>query len=115
MIGPLEVPRLEDLRDFSIVIEELDEPGVVSIKAWAGDGDTVTLTWDEVACSAHIRWLDGEGERLVLERETASKVSVRDDQGSIQFRVWTRSNGLASELVVHVGARVSVQDAMLRV
>ncbi len=96
------------------MIQPSDEPGVVSLTAWANDGNSVTLTWDEVAGSASIRWLDGDKERLVLEREAASKISVRDADGSVQFCVWSRSEGMVGELVVGVGEQVSVRDALLR-
>lgn len=83
--------------------------------AWAGDGGAVTLTWDEIAGSASVRWVDGSQERLVLERESASKISVRAEGGCVQFRVWSRWQGLGGELVVQVGAGVSVRDSLLRV
>ncbi len=114
MSAQLEVPRLDDLRDLPIEIEPSDQAGVVSLTAWANDGGSVTLTWDEIAGSARIRWIDGDSERLVLERETVSKISVRDVGGSVRFRVWSRSHGLGGELVVDVGERVSVRDALLR-
>ncbi len=112
--APLEAPRPDELLDLGIMIQPSDEPGVVSLTAWANDGNSVTLTWDEVAGSASIRWLDGDKERLVLEREAASKISVRDADGSVQFCVWSRSEGMVGELVVGVGEQVSVRDALLR-
>ncbi|WP_291379381.1 hypothetical protein [Demequina sp.] len=111
----LEVPDLDDLSDLGVAIEPSEQPGVVSLTAWAGDGSSVTLTWDEIAGSASIRWVDGDHERLVLERETASKISVRADGASLQFHVWSRSQGLGGELVVRVGEGVSVRDVLLRV
>lgn len=114
MSAQLEVPRLDDLSDLDVAIELSEEPGVVSLTAWADDGSRVTLTWDEIAGSTSIRWSDGDRERLVLERETASKVSVRKDGGGVQFRIWSTCLGLSGELVVRVGERVSVRDVLLR-
>lgn len=115
MAGLIEVPHLDDLRDFGVVIDPSDQPAVVSLTASANDGDTVTLTWDELARSVCIRWLSGDRERLLVTRETASKVSVRDDHGVIQFLVWSRSDGLGGELVVRIADRVSVRDTLLQI
>ncbi|MFJ4026721.1 hypothetical protein ACIPWF_06165 [Paenarthrobacter sp. NPDC089989] len=114
MSAQLEVPRLEDLSDVGIGVEPSDQPGVVSLIAWANDGSTVTLTWDEIAGSASIRWLYGDEVRLVLERETASKISVRNEVGRLEFRVWSRSEGLSGLLTVQVGEHVAVHDTLLR-
>lgn len=115
MSAHLEVPRLNDLSDLGIVIEPSEQPGVVSLTAWAGDGGSVTLTWDEIAGSVSIRWVDADQERLVLEREAASKISVRTEGGSVQFHVWSRSQGMGGELLVRVGESVSIRDVLLRV
>lgn len=72
------------------------------------------MTWDEIACSVSVRWQEGDEDRLILERETASKVSVREEQGRIEFWIWSDADGLGGELVVRVGDRVNVSDALLR-
>lgn len=110
----LEVPDLDDLSDLGIVIEPSESCGVVSLTAWASDGSSVTLTWDEIAGSASVRWVDGDDERLVIEQETASKISVRNEQGCVQFRIWSSSEGLRGVLLVQVGQHVSVRGALLR-
>lgn len=115
MSARLEVPHLEDLRDLGLVIEPSEQSGVVSLTARAVDGGAVTLTWDEIAASASVRWVDGDQERLVLEREAASKIAVHADGACVQFHVWSRSQDLGGELVVRVGAGVYVRDALLRV
>ncbi|QZN84584.1 DUF6188 family protein [Cellulomonas sp. C5510] len=114
MRARLEVSHLDDVRELGVMVESSEQPGVASSTAWAGDGDAVTLTWDEIAGAASVRWLDGDQEGLVLEREAASKISVRAEGGCVQFRVWSRSQDLGGELVVRVGAGVSVRDALLR-
>ena len=114
MSAQLEVPRLEDLDDLGIVIEPSSQPWVVSVIAWANEGSTVKLTWDEIAGSASVRWRDGDDVRLSLERETASKISVRDEHGRIEFRVWSRCEGLDGLLTVQVGEHVTVHDTLLR-
>lgn len=110
----IEVPQLDDLSDLGVVIEASERPGVASVTAWAGDGDCVTCTWDEIASSATVRWIDGDAECIVLEREMVSKVSVRSGRGGIHFHVWSRSEGLRGELHVQVGERVALRDALLR-
>lgn len=114
MPAQIEVPRLDDLSDLGVAIEASEQPGVASVTAWAADGSSVTCTWDEIAGSATIRCIDGDEERLVLERETVSKVSVRSDRGGVQFLVWSRSEGVGGELLVQVGERVTLRDAVLR-
>jgi len=84
------------------------------VTAWAKDGDTVKLTWEEVAGSVGVRWLHADDERLSLERESASKVSIREEQGRGEFRIWSEAPGLAGQLVIRVGDHVSVSDAILR-
>ncbi|MET4622969.1 hypothetical protein ABIE18_004449 [Arthrobacter sp. 2762] len=114
MSAQLEVPQLEDLNDLGIVIEPSSQPWVVSVMAWANDGSAVELTWDEIAGSASIRWVNGDELRLALERETASKISVREESGRIEFRVWSRCEGLGGLLTVQVGEHVTVHDTLLR-
>lgn len=114
MSAILEVPHLSDLDGLSLTAVPGDEPGVVSVTAWANDGSIVTMTWDEIAGSVHVRWVEAEGDRLVITRETASKVSVRDERGQIEFWIWTESPEVGGQLVVRVGDRVRVSDAILR-
>ena len=82
--------------------------------AWANDGSAVELAWDEIAGSASIRWVNGDELRLALERETASKISVREESGRIEFRVCSRCEGLGGLLTVQVGEHVAVHDTLLR-
>lgn len=114
MSAQLEVPRLSDLDDIPIEVVLSDEPGVVSLRAWANDGAVVTLTWDEIARSVHVTWLEATDERMRVEREAASKVSVRETAGQVEFRVWIDGAGLGGQLTVRVGDHVSVSDVLLR-
>lgn len=114
MSALMEVPRLSDLDGLPVEIVSSEEPGVVSVTSWANDGSVVTLTWDETAGSVHVRWAEADEERLVLEREMASKVSVREDRGRIEFWIWSDAGGLGGQLVVRVGDHVGVSDALLR-
>lgn len=114
MSALLEVPRLSDLDELPVDVVPAEEPGVVSVTSWANDGSVVTLTWDETAGSVQVRWAEAEEERLLVVRETASKVSVRENHGQIEFWVWSDSEGLGGQLVVRVGDRVRVSDALLR-
>ncbi|HEX2133546.1 MAG TPA: hypothetical protein VHH15_18535 [Actinophytocola sp.] len=114
MSAPLEVPRLADLDDLAVEASLSDASGVVSVTAWANDGSVVVLTWDEIAGSVSVRCTQGGEERLVIERETASKVSVREEYGRVEFWIWSGAEGLGGQLVVRVGAYVGVSDVLLR-
>ncbi len=110
----LEVPKVEDLTDLEVDVAQEETPGVVTVTAWADDGSSVALTWDEIAASVHLRWRrDGE-DILVLTRETASKVTIRKEKGQIQLWVWSGVRGLGGELTIWVGASVTVTDSFLR-
>jgi hypothetical protein len=113
MSATLEVPQIADLGDLPIEVAPLDAPGVVAVTAWATDGAAVTLTWDVIARSVSVRWLEAGDERLTLEREAASKVSVREERGQVEFWVWSDTQDLAGQLVVRVGDHVGVSDAIL--
>lgn len=114
MINPVEVPRWDDLTGLPVDVLPGDGPGVCSVTAWAGDGDEATVTWDEQAVSAQVRWQSGSDTRLEITREGISKVSVRNVGDHVEFHVWLRADGFAGELVVEIGHHVSVTDALLR-
>lgn len=110
----LEVPVVDDLIELGLVVDRGEDPWVATATAWAADGSGVALTWDEIARSVAVRWLDDAGDRARLERERATRVSVRrQDDGTIEFRVWMRSADLGGELLVQVGRRVTLSDALL--
>ncbi len=110
----MEVPQLSDLDGLPVEVVNSEEAGVVSVTSRANDGSVVTLTWDETAGSVHVRWTEADEERLVVERELASKVSVREDHGRVEFWIWSDAGGLGGQLVVRVGEHVGVSDALLR-
>jgi hypothetical protein len=110
----LEVPQLADLAGLPVEVTTLDAPGTVSVTAWANDGAVVTLTWDEIAGSVSVRWVEHGTERLALERESVSKVSVRGERDRVEFWVWLAADGLGGQLVVRVGEHVGLVDAILR-
>lgn len=114
MGSPLEVPQIVDLVGLPIEVVPLDSPGVVSVTAWANAGAVVTLTWDEIAGSVMLRWIEAGKERLVLEREAASKISVREEGGQVLFRVWFDAGDVGGQLVVWVGEAIAVSDVILR-
>lgn len=114
MTEVMEVPKIQDLADLPVDVVRADSPGVVTVTAIANDGSTVAVTWDEIASSVHIRCLAEDIERLLMEREGVSKISVRVDHDELQFWIWSIADGLAGELVVRVGRQVHVTDALLR-
>lgn len=113
MSSLLEVPRIADLERLSVELASSDAPGVLSVTAWANDGAMVILTWDEIAASVSVRWLEAGDVRLALNRESASKVSVREENGQVEFWIWSDSDGLSGRLVVCAGEHVSVTDELL--
>lgn len=114
MSAPLEVPTPEDLASLGLDVQAAEEPWIVSVSAAAKDGDEVVITWDEISGSVHVRWMNADETRLVLEREIVAKVSIQSDRDGLEFRIWSRSAGVTGELTVRVGAHVAVQDALLR-
>lgn len=109
-----EVPLLSDLNGLPLEVVALEEPGAVSVTAWANDGAVVMLIWDTIAASVHLRWVEAEEVRLTITREGLSKVSVREERGQIEFWVWSDAIDFGGQLVVRVGDRVNVSDAILR-
>ncbi len=114
MSPQFEAPRVEDIRALGLEVESSEEPWVVTVRSWAKDGSCVQLAWDEVAGSASIRWIDGQNERLTLERETVQKVSIQAEGGVVRFRVWSRSEGVNGKLHLDIADTVSVRDTQLR-
>jgi YD repeat-containing protein len=110
----LEVPYITDLDDLPVDVVKLDTPGVVCVSAHANDGSIVRVTWDELARSVVIRWLEEDRERLTIVRETATKVSIHKEADQILFRIWSQWQGFEGKLVVRVGDQVSISDVMLR-
>ena len=110
----LEVPSLTELADLPVNVVPMDEPGVVAVTAHADDGDAVTITWDEFARSVTIRWMTSDVERVRVERELATRVSVIQNKGAIEFRSWMRTSDTGGQFLVRVADRVSLSDAILR-
>ena len=113
MSALLEVPRVSDLTSLTVDVVS-DQAGVVSVSATAGDGDTAILTWDEITGTVALRWAAGGRERLNFTRESATRVTIREQVDAIEFHVWSRSEGIDGQLVVRVGKEVSVIDQILR-
>lgn len=107
------MPNLSDIETLGLEVMQLDDTGVVSVSLSATDGATVTLTWDEIACSVAIRWMDNDVERLRIEREAVSKVAVSEDGGIVKFQAWMSHGNIKGRLVVRVGQQVSVDDTIL--
>jgi len=114
MKNRFEAPRAEDLVELGVVVEPSDEPGVISVSAWASDSDFVTVSWDEVAGSVSVRWMGGGTARVTIERELVSVVSVGRHDTSVEFRIRSSWGGLGGQLVVTVGEHISVTDTVLR-
>ena len=114
MGAPLEVPTLEDLTNLGLDVETAEEPWIVSVSAVAKDGDKVVVTWDEISGSVHVRWINTDETRLVLERDIVTKVSIQSNRDALEFRIWSRSADVTGELTVCVGAHVACHDALLR-
>ncbi|MDR6689049.1 hypothetical protein J2Y41_004653 [Arthrobacter sp. 1088] len=110
----LEVPQITDLHNLPLDVVNLDSPGVVRISGLANDGSTVDLTWDELALSVRIRLVDGGQERLVIERETALKVSINKEDDQVLFSLWSEWQGTSGKLTVRIGEHVSITDLLLR-
>ena len=110
----LEVPRIDDLADVPVTIVPGSNPGVASMTAESDKGAVVTLTWDIIACSVTIRWIENDLEVLTLYRETATKVAVSDQEGWVSFSVWSRTDDVGGFLLMRVGKTVTLTDELLR-
>jgi hypothetical protein len=110
----LEVPDRDDLSELPVEVLATDEPWVSSVVAEAEDGATVTVTWDAIARSVHVQWRSRDEDQLVLERETATRVSVHRINGDVEFRVLSEALETKGELVIRIGRIVTVHDALLR-
>lgn len=110
----LELPSISELSHLKVAIAPQDELGVVAVTANAEDGDSVTLTWDEVARSVTIRWMTNGVERVRIERELATKVSILEDRDAVEFRSWIRASDVDGHLLVRVANRVTISDSILR-
>lgn len=109
----LEVPDVSLLGNSSIEVRSSGDPGVTHITSWANDGSVVVLSWDELACSAHVLCTVDGAERVSIERESASRISVDEDQGVVKFSVWCGVEGLVGRLVITVGESVTISDVLL--
>lgn len=108
----MESPYLTDL--YSVVeTPDPNEPGVTSLTAWAVDGSSVVLTWDEVANSAQILWIQGDEARVTIAREAVSKISVHEQDGRVEMRIWAGTDDWGGPLTVSVAERITISDALL--
>lgn len=110
----LEVPLDEDLAELPLEVLSGESLGVSTVLAVAGDGSELSVTWDEIACSVTVRWRSEGTDRLVMTRETATQVTIRDERDHTDFRIRSESDELTGELVIGVGSVVTVSDALLR-
>lgn len=114
MLRSLQVPTEEDLAELPVEVLPGSEPGVCTITAVVGDGGEVSVTWDELASSVTVRWRSGGKERLVVERETATLVTIREERDQVVLHVRSEADELTGDLVIAVGADVTVADTLLR-
>lgn len=112
---PLTAPDAEHLADLGLEVEVGDEPWVRSVTLGGEDHPTVTVTWDEVAASAHVVWTDGGTVVAELSRETVDTVGVSAREDGYQVTITSRSEGIAGVLAVTVApAGVRLHDRVLR-
>jgi hypothetical protein len=109
-----ESPSIAEIIHLSVELVPVEGTGVVSVRAYADDGDTVTLTWDVIARSFTIWWRRSGVERLRIERELATQISIRDDHGAVELECWSRGSDFGGHLLVRVADHVSASDAILR-
>lgn len=109
-----EVPHVSDLDDYSVEVTPLAEPGGVQLRGWANDGSQVTVVWEHLIRSVWVEWRQGDVVRFALERMGATKVSVGEDRGRLEIRVWSKAPGFTGELVIEVGDGVTIRDRWQR-
>ncbi|SDU82549.1 hypothetical protein SAMN04488544_0549 [Microlunatus sagamiharensis] len=111
---PFEAPTRADLEHLPVEILSEDDLGVLSVRAWAKDGESVKVTWDVLARSFTVWWRSADAERLTVYRELVVQVSVNVELGAVVFRCWSQGADLKGTLVVRVAETVTVTDATLQ-
>ncbi|WP_129668652.1 hypothetical protein [Phytoactinopolyspora endophytica] len=118
MYRPVQAPDDYELALLGVDVEHGDEPAQRIVTVVAGDGSRVVLAWDAWSNSATVRWHIGNHERLVMELETITEITIREESDHVRFRLRSEVGGkddtLVGELVVLVGSEVSVSDTVLR-
>lgn len=116
MCPPLTAPDADDLAVLGLDTWTVDEPWVRSVSFPTEDQGDVTVTWDEIAGSVHVRWAAPDGRRVVeVTRETVERVAVTPEGAGHRTTVTSTSDGIAGRLVVTVTpAGVEVDDTLLR-
>ncbi|WP_129669398.1 hypothetical protein [Phytoactinopolyspora endophytica] len=118
MYMPVKAPDDYELALLAVDVGHGDEPAQRTVTVVAGDGSRVVVAWDAWSNSATVRWYIGNHERLVMERETITEITIREERDHIRFRLRSEIEGqddrFVGELVVLVGSDVSVSDTVLR-
>lgn len=110
----LEVPHIEELAEYPVEVQVSDQVGVVTLIARANDNDELALTWDITVRSVAILWKDQDGvNRLRIERESITKVSLRTTDQGLEIRVWFASSDVGGQMLVQVNEDVRFSDTIL--
>lgn len=112
----MEFPPPDELADLPASVSRGEDPWVVTVSVIAAQNSVVSLTWDEVASSAGLRWVFAGIDRMRLEWELVAKVDVRERDGQLEFSVVSRGSDFRGELFVQVrrDGEVTFSDILLR-
>lgn len=115
MPAPLVAPDDEQLAEWGLEAQVGDEPWVRSVQLPTGDGSALTITWDEVAASAYVRWTTSTGTVAELTREAIDTITIERRDDGLVLTVAMMGDGLSGTLTVAVSPTgVQFQDTLLR-
>lgn len=113
-------PDLAALAELELESHVLDEPWVVEVIARAGDGDHLVYSWNAVARSVDAAWISKGVEVVRIIHERIARVSIAKVGRDCVFRavldtgVSDGGETLCGVLTFEVGARITVQDPILK-
>lgn len=106
----LDVPKDEDLRGLSVVVQVGDEAWKRCVSAFGGDGSEVSVIWDEFARTVDVTWVKDGCKVLDLCRDGGVRVAVSQQAHDVVFRAWFDYSQVVSTLEIRVGSDVKIVD-----
>ncbi|ADG76136.1 hypothetical protein Cfla_3255 [Cellulomonas flavigena DSM 20109] len=115
MGAPLIAPDDHALALLGLDADPGDKPWVRSVTLTAVDHATVTVTWDVVAASVHVLWVQHDVVRAELSRESVDVVALDARGDGYAATITSRGEGLTGILTITAtSAGVRLRDSVLR-
>ncbi len=114
MIGRLEVsPDVADVEELGLEVRQGEEPWIQTATHVLANGDSVEITWDEVATAVSLRWRNETGDVLSIVREHARGLTISGENQQIHARVWSGGDDWTGQLLVSIGETITIDDSVL--